>query len=441
LRPFHSAAKDFASGTDSPAAFLERCLDTIAAQEPGIGAFAAMNVEGAKAAAAASTERWRANTPLSPIDGMPVGIKDIYETVDMPTGMGSPIFAGWQSNRDSAVVVALRESGAVILGKTVTTEFAATYPGGTRNPHDQRRTPGGSSSGSAAGVAAGFFSAGLGTQVMGSIIRPASFCGTYGFKPSLGALNRSGSHDGLSQSCAGALAASLEDAWNFCRAIAERAGGDPGYPGLVGPDALPGAKQPKALALLETEGWSTASGGAKAELARAAARLSAAGVAVFDRGNTPLVAEIESALEGASLLARRINAWEGRWPLNTYAAHHRTGLSAMSLNRLAEAEAMVPEDYRAAISVRAHIRESYARLAAIADGVVTLSALGAAPLGLSSTGDPVFAVPGSVLGVPAVSLPLLKDEGMPLGLQLLGFAGEDAALLGHAVFVRDLWGA
>ena len=150
--------------------------------------------------------------PLSPIDGMPIGIKDIIETIDMPTENGSPLFAGYRSERDAASVAALREAGAVIVGKTVTTEFAWMQPRATRNPWDLTRTPGGSSSGSAAAVAVGAISVGIGTQVFGSILRPSSFCGCFGFKPTVGAINRGGSHDALSQSTHGPLAASLPEA-------------------------------------------------------------------------------------------------------------------------------------------------------------------------------------------------------------------------------------
>ena len=442
LRPFHSATKDFASSRDTPSVFLERCLKAIAEREPEIGAFVAMNVEGAREAAARSTARWQEGKPLSPIDGMPVGIKDIYETVDMPAQMGSPIFAGWQSNRDSAAVAALREAGAVVLGKTVTTEFAATFPAGTRNPHDPRRTPGGSSSGSGAAVGAGFLPAALGTQVVGSIIRPASFCGTFGFKPSIGALNRGGSHDALSQSSAGVLAASLEDAWNFCRAIADRAGGDPGYPGLAGSAGVPYAKRPSTLAVLETDGWATASDEAKTNFEKAVERLRAADITILEGSNNGLVAEVEAAFKDAQPLSRRINGWEVRWPLNTYAAHHREGLSKHMLERLTAAEAMSLDDYRRDIAKRTRIRAAYAQLAGLADGAITLSAAGAAPIGLSSTGDPTFAVPGSLLGVPAITLPVLACEGLPLGLQILGFEQQDDALFSIAAFMRDLgWDA
>src|SRR5260370_28184730 len=211
--PFCSAVSAFAAGTDSPRAMLERCLSRLAEFEPTVGAFVHYDDAAARAAADRSTERWRVGRPLSAIDGMPVGVKDVIETADMPTQMGSALFAGWRSERDAASVAALREAGAVILGKTVTTEFAAREPRGPRNPWDAERTPGGSSSGSAAAVACGMVPAALGTQRLGSIVRPASFCGCVGFKPSVGSITRAGGHDYLSPSCTRGLAASLEDAW------------------------------------------------------------------------------------------------------------------------------------------------------------------------------------------------------------------------------------
>ena len=175
--PYLAATAEFASGKHTPRQFLEDSLALLEQWEPRIGAFVCTNLPAARAAAERSTERWRAGKPASPIDGMPVGIKDIIETVDMPTEMGSALFAGWRSEKDAACVRALRDAGAVIIGKTVTTEFAASEPRGTRNPWDTARTPGGSSSGSAASVAAGIASAALGTQVISSTVRPASYCG------------------------------------------------------------------------------------------------------------------------------------------------------------------------------------------------------------------------------------------------------------------------
>jgi Asp-tRNA(Asn)/Glu-tRNA(Gln) amidotransferase A subunit family amidase len=437
LRPWLAAHAGFRFGVDTPRAFLERCLATVDAREAEVGAFVHYDADMARQQADAASARWRAGQPLSPIDGMPVGIKDIIETADFPTGMGSPLFEGWRSGRDAASVAALREAGGVILGKTVTTEFAATEPRGTRNPHDARRTPGGSSSGSAAAVAAGMISAGLGTQVIGSIIRPASFCGCIGFKPTVGAINRGGSHDGLSQSCDGVLAAALEDAWQVAYEIAVRAGGDPGFAGLIGPAKVPPAKQPRAIAALETEGWEAAEPEARLCLEEALYTLAKAGIEVLRR-DEPAVADVEDAVADAFALSRAIVAWESRWPINVYRNRDAAGLSRMMLERLAEAEAMSIGDYRALLKRRANARARYEALARLCDACITLSALGAAPLGLASTGDPRFAVPSSLLGVPALSLPAFEIDGLPLGLQVIGFEDNDADLFAHAAFVLEL---
>ena len=435
-KPFLAAAAQFAGGQDTPRAYLERCLETLAAWEPKIGAFVCTNIEGSRAAADASSMRWRDNKPVSAIDGMPIGIKDIIETADMPTGMGSPLFDGWSSGRDAAAVAALREAGAVILGKTVTTEFAATEPRGTRNPWDPGRTPGGSSSGSAAAVAAGLVSAALGTQVMGSIVRPASYCGCVGFKPSVGGINRGGSHDELSQSCMGVLAATLEYAWQVASEIAARAGGDPGYQGLVGPLRMPPPARPQRLVFLETAGWQVASAEAKKAIQKSLALLSRNGIDILTRQSDQLVGAVEEAIADARALSIRINTWESRWPLNTYRNRDAGKLSRAMLARLAQAEAMSLDDYRADLDERIRVRALYESLAAQCDACVTLAAPAAAPVGLSSTGDPVFAVPFSLLGVPAISLPLLREQGLPLGLQVTGFQGKDATTSAIAGWVE-----
>jgi Asp-tRNA(Asn)/Glu-tRNA(Gln) amidotransferase A subunit family amidase len=439
-RPFLAASKQF-TATDSPRAYLERCLVALSEHEPAVGAFVTTQTEAARKAADAATARWRAGKPLSAIDGVPVGIKDIIETYDMPTQMGSPLFEGWRGERDAAAVYALRAAGAVIVGKTVTTEFAATHPRGTRNPHDPRRTPGGSSSGSAAAVATGMVAAALGTQVVGSILRPSSFCGVVGFKPTVGAINRGGSHDYLSQSCTGPIAATLEDAWVVAREIARRVGGDPGFTRLAGPMTPPSARTPRALAVLETAGWPVATDGARQELERAVARLRAAGIAILTRRDTPLVETLERGLHEAMPVTRAINEWEWVWPLNDYARRDSSALSESMRERLKLAEAMHEGRYEELIVERGRIRALYAELAAIADAAVTLSAPGAAPLGLGWTGDPIFVVSGSLLGVPTVSLPLLEDEGLPLGLQVLGFAQRDADLIATAAGIRDTVGS
>jgi Asp-tRNA(Asn)/Glu-tRNA(Gln) amidotransferase A subunit family amidase len=435
---YSSAAADFRAGTDTPRQFLERCLARLEQVEPAVGAFVCHDVEPARAAADRATERWRADRPLSSVDGIPVGIKDIIETADMPTEQGSPLFAGWRTGRDAASVAALREAGAVILGKMVTTEFAASEPRGTRNPWDAARTPGGSSSGSAAAVACGMVPAALGTQVVGSILRPASFCGCVGFKPSVGALNRGGSYDYFSQSCTGVLAASLEDAWLVGINIAMRTGGDPGYPGLQGPPEPPARQHPRALAVLRTAGWDVATPQARHVFEATLKRLATADIAVADRDGDPTIEEAEAAILDALPLTRTINAWEGRWPLNTYRNRDARMLSQSALERLATAEAMTQEDYATAIAKRQRSRDIHAGLASRYDAAITLAAPGPAPLGLGSTGNPVFNVPASLLGIPAISLPLLAAEGLPLGLQIMGFAGGDARLFAAAAAIRDL---
>ena len=247
-RSYRAAVTSFEDGTSSPRDFLEDCLAAMDKLEPDIGAFVATNIDGARKAADEASARWKSGKTLSLIDGMPLCIKDIMETADMRTEQGSDLFVGWQGKRDCAAVAALREAGAVILAKAVTTEFAAQPARGTRNPWDMTRTPGGSSSGTAAAVACGMVPGGLGTQGLGSTIRPASFCGVFAFKPSFGGINRGGSFDTISQSSTNTFAATLEETWQIARAITSRAGGDPGYPGVSGPMDAPAPQTPAGTA-------------------------------------------------------------------------------------------------------------------------------------------------------------------------------------------------
>jgi Asp-tRNA(Asn)/Glu-tRNA(Gln) amidotransferase A subunit family amidase len=440
MRPYLGETAGYRSGKGNPRDFLERCLADLEAWEPKIGAFVSLSLDAARAAADASGARWRNGKPLSPIDGMPVGIKDIIETFDMPTEQGSPLFVGYRTGRDAASVAALREAGAVIVGKTVTTEFAATVARGTRNPWDLARTPGGSSSGSAAAVAVGILPVALGTQVIGSTIRPASYCGCYGFKPSVGGINRGGAYDYLSQSCTGTIAASLAEAWQVAYEIAIRAGGDPGYPGLAGPPNAPKAQKPRKLAVIETAGWALASPAARQAMTDALKRIAAAGVAIATRENDSKVAAVETAIAQARKLSADINAWEGRWPLNTYRALDASKLSDPALERLKQAEGMTPEEYRGLLRGRAQARALYAELAADVDATVGLSAPAAAPVGIGSTGEPASTVHTSYLGIPAISLPVLRDEGLPLGLQVAGFIDRDADTFAVAAWMESALG-
>lgn len=448
LRGYVALADDFRSGRTTPRAFLDETFSLIDRHDPRIKAFVALSRERAIDAADASTMRWRNGKPLSAIDGMPIAIKDVIETIDLPTGQGSPLLEGTMSGRDSASVRALREAGAVIVGKTTTTEFASFHAfHDTRNPHDVERTPGGSSSGSAAAVGAGMVPVALGTQVVGSILRPASYCGAVGFKPSYGAINRSGSHDHFSQGCQGAIGATLADTWLALSAIAERAGGDPGYPGLAGNPDLTGGTAPKRIAILETSGWSAASEGARTAFFEARRRLASSGIEVRSRTDDPDIEVLEQAVAESLSLTLAINTWEGRWPRNTYSDIDVSKLSAGSVERIRAAEAMTQQEYRQLLTRRAAVRNRYADLADRYDLFAALGACGAAPISRESTGNVAMNVTASLLGVPALNVPVLQDEGLPLGLQLLAGMECDAALFGAAAWAlresfdrRDLIG-
>ena len=439
-RSYFEATAKFADGSDTPRAFMDRCIGDIERLDGDVQAFVVTGLDAARAAADESTARWAAGKQLSPIDGMPIGVKDIMETADFPTEQGSPLFKGWKGARDCAAVAALREAGAIMVGKTVTTEFAATHPGVTRNPWDLERTPGGSSSGSAASVAAGMVPGALGSQVIGSTIRPASYCGIFGYKPSVGGINRGGSFDGFSQSSTGILAASLAETWSLTREITSRAGGDAGYPGVMGPMALPSARKPSKVAILQTAGWAKATDQAKAELQRAVDAMKAAGIEVADRDSDSAVAGVEDAIANAMKLSMDINAWEGRWPLNTYYRDmDPSGLSESAQGRLKQAVSMSQEEFVGLLAERERVRGVYAGLKGTFDATVTLSAPGAAPKGLEWTGDPLFTVHTSLISMPTLSLPVLEDEGLPLGLQVVGFTGEDADLFAVAASLLSLF--
>lgn len=442
---FSDATAKFRDGSDTPRAYLERCLERIEAVEPQIQALPAVNPEGARAAADTSTKRWQDGRPLSPIDGMPIGIKDLLETKDMPTQMGCEAYRGNFPKRDNAAVWALREAGAVILAKTVTAELGGAYPGPTRNPFDLERTPGGSSSGSAAAVAAGMMPTAIGTQVGGSIIRPAAYCGNIALKPSQGAINR-GERQATSMSTHGVHANSIEDMWRTSIEIAKRAGGDRGMAALMGPDAPPAPARPDRLIVLESEGWAELDNETKDAFGEILSRLESAGVELLRRSNSPLVEALEQALDGAGDACSRITAWENRWAQRNLVNEHPDGVSERAQRTLAMAEAMTPVDYHQALQVRAAAQSLHASLAGLADGIVMLACPGPAnpyftdvpgePLRPRPTGDAVFNYPSSLLFAPAVTTPLLRVDGMPVGVQFVGQHGQDArmtALAGWAL--------
>src|SRR5215813_10886036 len=309
---FHDAVPRFREGSDSPRAYLERCIDIIKEREPIVKAFVVLNEAGARAAADESTARWKAGRPISSIDGMPIGVKDLLETKDMPTQMGCEAFAGNFPKRDNAAVWALREAGAVIVGKTTTAELGGSHPPATTNPFDPARSAGGSSSGSAAAVGARMIPAAIGTQVGGSIIRPAAFCGNVALKPTQGGINR-GERQATSMSTHGVHAGSVQDMWQVAIEIARRAGGDRGCLGLFGPPSPPPAAKPGRLIVLETEGWAQLDASSRAAFEALLEALGRASVALLRRRDHPWIEALEQAVSNAASICNAITGWENRW--------------------------------------------------------------------------------------------------------------------------------
>ena len=430
---FSHALSDIASCKRTPREFLERCLDVIAAREKSVKAFVTLNAASARKAADAATRRYKAGKPLSQVDGMPVGIKDIIATADMPTQMNCPAFKGWQSRQDAACVAALRQGGAVIIGKTVTTEFAIGYSGPTTNPFDPTRTPGGSSSGSAAAVGAGMVPAALGTQTQASTLRPASYCGAVGFKPTIGALHTAGIHP-LSATCdhLGMLAGTLEDAWRVASHIS-LAIGSPGNPFLSGASAEPPApRKPRKLIRLYTRGWTEIDSDTGDAFEEAIAALQATGVDVASRDNDSAVARLEQELDDGVDGALAIVAYEMKWPYEDYIARFGSMIGERIHGLIARARKMSPTDYEVLLANRKRTRDLVRATAVGADGYITLAASGPAILGHEYTGSRTFLVYGSWLGLPAFSLPIMQVNGLPLGIQLVGAPDTDGALCATA---------
>ncbi len=276
-------------------------------------------MQRARKAADESGARHRDGRPLSPVDGLPIGIKDLIDTYDMPTEYGSDLFRGHQPIADAACVHALRHGGAVLVGKTVTVCLGGGDPAKTRNPFDTRRTPGGSSSGTAAAVASRMIPAGLGTHARGSTIRPASFCGDYALKPTYGAINRQGAFSqAYSMDHLGVFAGTLSDMWTIARFIASEAGGDPSHPGLYGALTPPAPHKPARLIRLDMAGWAVTEPAAKEAFEKYIAQLAAAGVEIVTRRDDAAIEAYDAALADVPQLWANLYRFEMRWPMLQY---------------------------------------------------------------------------------------------------------------------------
>ena len=442
---YFDATPDFESGTNTPRDYLEKCIEQIANKEQDVKAFVTLNLETARQLADESSRRWKNARQLSLIDGMPVGIKDLLETFDMPTQMGCEAYNGYAPGNDNALVWALRQAGCIIIGKTVTAELGGAHPGPTKNPFDLTRTPGGSSSGSAAAVAAGMVPVAIGSQVGGSIIRPAGYCGNFALKPSQGGLHR-GERQTTSMSTHGPHAGSIEDMWQVAIEIAKRTGGDPGYLGLQGPPTPPQPIKPTSLIFLETEGWTSVDDETKEAFMQFLETCEKNKITIFKRKSSMLVEELELKINNASEIANSITSWENRWGYRNLINKTPEKVSERLKNTLKKAEAMTPEIYQRFILQRAYIRQAHKMCAPVADAIITLSCPGPAPkwsgdtdgraLVARPTGDPVFNFASSLMGAPCVTIPMLSIENLPVGIQIITQREEDAKATSYARWIH-----
>jgi Asp-tRNA(Asn)/Glu-tRNA(Gln) amidotransferase A subunit family amidase len=422
-----AAASGIARGELSSEALVTACLEHTAELEPQLQAWAFLDHDRALAQAKAADEQRRAGKGVGALHGVPVGIKDIIDTADMPTENGSAVFKGRQPRHDAAAVAALRSAGAVVLGKTITTELATLTPSVTRNPRNPEHTPGGSSSGSAAAVASGMVPVALGTQTGGSVIRPAAFCGIYGFKPTFGLIARPGVlTQAPSLDTVGVFGRSLQDVALVVDAIQGYDERDPASIATSRPNLLARAKEdwplPPMFTFAKTHAWGDAE----------AATREAFGELVELLGDKVEEISIDFTSERGIAAAKTVQ--------NVELAHHYGPLldaapdliSKRLAGQIEEGRRVRGIDYFAALDARNELYATIDGLIMQHGQILTPAALGPAPKGLESTGNPVFCAFWTYLGVPAVTLPLLEADGLPMGVQLIGARRDDGRLLRSA---------
>ena len=409
------AARRIAAGSLRSETLVAACLERIAARELAVGAWAHIEPERALAEARARDRE----APRGPLHGVPIAVKDIMNTADLPTGYGSRAYEGYRPGNDAACVALARAAGAVVLGKTVSTEFAGMSPGKTRNPHDPARTPGGSSSGSAAAVADFMAPLAFGTQTAGSVIRPAAFCGVVGYKPSFGLVAIAGTKTlAPSLDTIGGMARSVADIALFIGALTDR------------PSLLPETPAAKPqIGLYRPERFDQAEPATIAALESAAERLRRAGITVAER---PPFAEFDGLVAAQDQIMLHESARNLAWER----LQRADALSALTRQMLEDGLRIPVSAYdeacRRAIAARAHRAAFFGEL----DAVLVPSARGAAPVG-TATGDAVFNRAWTLLHLPCVTLPGARDEAeLPIGIQLVGRPGEDAQLLALAARVE-----
>ncbi|MEQ8248167.1 MAG: amidase [Alphaproteobacteria bacterium] len=433
---FIAARANFLAGRDTPRDFLERGLAVIDSRDTDVRAFVVTDFAAARASADAATQRYKEGNPRSLLDGCPLAVKDMIYTADLPTQMGSPLYKDWRAPVDAACVHALRAAGAVLVGKTVTTEFAAGHTNETRNPFDLERTPGGSSSGSGAAVGAGMIPLALGTQTRGSVIRPAAFNGAVGFKPNLTSIHTGGVHP-LSPTLdhVGIIGAALDDVWAAAHIMAALPGGVTGHRALPGAPDLPPARVPRRLALLPLAEWNDAGPATLAATESALTALRAAGCEIVTPDDDrPLAALQDKLLSIIDADSFDIFGYEMQWPFAAYPAEK---LNPRLNDLLARGRAVGEKRYHAALAHRDALRALTQDFAHRFDAFITLACTGPAPVGHEETGSRHYQVPWSYLGYPCFTLPVLAANGLPVGLQVMGYETRTADLAAIARWTTE----
>ena len=431
------AAEAIRGGELTSEELVGACLARIEECEEQIGAWEHLDEEFAIRQAREADLAKGEGKALGPFHGVPVGIKDIIDTAELPTENGSPLHAGRRPTEDAALVSLLKNAGAVIMGKTVTTEFAVYHPGKTKNPHDPERTPGGSSSGSAAAVASRMVPAAVGSQTNGSVIRPASFCGVCGFKPTHGSISRYGM---LPQSRpidhVGLFARSVEDVAFLGDQLMVFDARDPDMRHRAAPRLLEtAASEPPVtprFAFVKTPVWDQADEDAQAAFEELATRL---GGEVVEEVELPDA--FNSAIEWHQVILESNLARN----FETEYERGKDKLSDLLRKMMERGKEYLAVDYTRAVekvpALNGLLGETFERY----DAILTPPAPGQAPLGLGATGNPVFCTIWTLCGTPAVTLPLLEGaDGMPLGVQLVGPRGDDARLLRTARWLESRLG-
>lgn len=418
------AAAEIREGRISSVELVTACLDRVAEVEPDVQAFAFLDRDHVLRQAKELDEQRAMGRAVGPLHGVPVGIKDIFDTGDYPTEFGSPLWAGRTPRSDAAAVAALRAAGAVIMGKTVTAEYAYFHPGKTRNPHDKERTPGGSSSGSAAAVAACMVPGAIGTQTNGSTIRPAAYCGVVGFKPSHGLIPRSGALL-LSRALdhVGVFARSVEDAALLAELMAGFDKEDPDTRPVARPPlAAIAASQPPLpprFAFVRQAAWDQAEPVTRDAFAELVEAL----------GEAANEVDIGQSFGRAIDFHRTVMEVEMAHNLHRDYDRGRDQFSTQLRQLVERGREYLAVDYAAALAASEPLNAALDTVFDEYDAILTPAAPGEAPRG-AATGNPVFCTTWTYLGTPAITVPLLRTEtGMPLGVQLVGRRGNDARLL------------